>query len=131
MIKCVQSIKWVGFFDKSDNEQDEGIKSPVLYDYKKDVNTFRFKEAKFSCVWENYSLVSSFPVLFQTINNTMDSTKVGSDNVDKLQIFDNFYKKTIKIMEFFVDFLMNRILSNINLDQEIMYPSDVRQNKFQ
>jgi hypothetical protein len=48
----------------------------ALYVYVKDVNTFRFKEATFQCVWENYALVSSFPVLFWILSSTMDTSKM-------------------------------------------------------
>jgi hypothetical protein len=66
MIMNVESGQWVGIYDKSDSAEsdDRNTKSVALYDYVKDVNTFRFKEATFQCVWENYALVSSFPVLF-------------------------------------------------------------------
>ena len=39
MIRNVESLLWVGFNDES--------KSPVLFDYVKDVNTFRFRVASF------------------------------------------------------------------------------------
>ena len=29
---------------------------PKLYNYTKDINTFRFKEATYESVWENYSI---------------------------------------------------------------------------
>lgn len=35
---------------------------------------------------------------------------------EKKHNFDLFYEKTVKVLEFFYDFLMNRILSNINLE---------------
>jgi hypothetical protein len=66
----------------------------------------------------------------------MDTSKMVLETVfrketqDKKLNFDGCYQKTIRILEFFVDFLLNRIMSNINLDQELMYPSDVRQVKF-
>lgn len=52
----------------------------------------------------------------------MDTSKMVQETVfrkevlDKLANFDQLYSKAINILEFFVDYLMNRILSNINLE---------------
>lgn len=84
MIKNVIYDQYVGFFDKHEGEKHHTrSRGPVMYDYIKDVNTFRFKEASFSCVWENYSLVSSFPILFKIISNTMDTSKIAFDTTQK------------------------------------------------
>lgn len=77
MIQCYKSKNWIGFFEKSESEQDDRInRIPALIDYVKDVNTFRFREANFSSVWENYSLISSYPMLFKMTKNSMNTSKV-------------------------------------------------------
>lgn len=75
MILNVESQHWVGIYDK--REGDEGSQNGVaLFDYVKDVNTFRFREASFQCTWENYQLISSYAVLLQVVRNAMDTAKM-------------------------------------------------------
>ena len=67
MIKGKFSQKWLGFSERGydgDENRVHDINSPVLYNDQVMVNTFRFREAAYETVWDNYFLISSIQVQF-------------------------------------------------------------------
>lgn len=61
----------------------------------------------------------------------ISETGTKRDVLERKAIFDSLYPRIMGVLNQFIDFLVNRIFTSINLEQEIMYPSDVRQVKFQ
>ena len=93
MIHNTESGMWVGFQEKSEENANKA-RAPVLFDVKIDVNTFRFREASFETIWENYFLVSSVPVLLDLVKHCIDTekmiqeTKFKKDTLEKKAYFD-------------------------------------------
>jgi hypothetical protein len=75
-----------------------------LFDVKIDMNTFRFREASYESIWENYFLVSSIPVLLKFVHNKIDTdlmiseTGTKRDVLERKSIFDSLYPRIMGVL---------------------------------
>lgn len=129
-IQHAETGLWFGF-DEFQLFEDNSHTSVKVYNYEKDLNTYKFVQAKFGDVWEIKFLMSQLPVFFDVLQNIIPVNRNENEikrDQKKFPVFNDLYPQILQTINNLEDFLNNRVHANVILDSPYGAPCAKRQN---